>query len=62
MYILIGIVSIVLFYVSCYWFAVFVEGYFDEDSRFKKWWRRHVVAWDPDEIEDRNDRRNSGTS
>lgn len=62
MYIVIAIVTILLFYLFCYWVAVFVEGYFDENSRFKKWWRRNIMDWDPDEIEDRNDRRNSGIS
>jgi hypothetical protein len=47
------VISILLFYFFCYWFAVFVEAYFDENSKFKKWWRKHILDWDPNEIDDR---------
>lgn len=47
------ILSILLFYFFCYWFAVFVEGYLDEDNKFKKWWRKHILDFDPNERDDR---------
>lgn len=62
MFIIGMILSVLLFYFFCYWFAIFVEGYFEESSPFKKWWRKHIVDWDPDELIDRNDRGSSGIS
>lgn len=35
--------------------AGIVEKNFDECHPVKKWWRRHVIAWDPEQLRPNDD-------
>ena len=39
----------VLFFTICLIMGVYVERKFDESHPIKKWWRKHIVGFDPEQ-------------